>query len=242
MSDAATVKPTAASRRDVEWRNTPVRRFIYWLFWWFCLIVLTVFFRLRRFHMERIPRTGACLIVGNHQSHLDPPAIGVCNTTRPTHFIARMGLFKNRLFGWLIFALNSIPIREESGDLGAIKEVLARLEKGVPVLIFPEGSRSNDGRMHEFKRGIALLVKRAKCPVVPAAVEGAFDAYPRGGRPRFWGKRVAVMIGKPIPHEELMKDGPDAMRLELRARLRAATNGRYPPPGPPDAPSDPGSK
>lgn len=203
-------------------------------------MVLTLFYRLRRYHTHRMPRTGPVLIAANHQSHLDPPAIGMCNTTRPTHFLARAGLFKNPAFAWLISAVNSVPIKEESGDLGAIREILARLETGVPVLVFPEGSRSPDGEVHEFKRGIALLLKRARCPVVPVAIEGAYDAFPRHRMfPRLFGCRIAVMVGHPIPHDELLKDGAEAglerlkneiemMRCELRAKLRAATNGRYP--------------
>lgn len=227
---------------------TLAQRAVYWFFWWFCLGFLTVFYRYRRYHFDRIPRTGAVLIAANHQSHLDPPAVGVCNPYRPTHFLARAGLFKNRVFGWLIGALNSVPIKEESGDLSAIREILERLKQGVPVLVFPEGSRSPDGAMHEFKRGIALLLKRARCPVVPVAVEGCFDAFPRSRLlPRFWGARIASMVGHPIDPDELLKDGPeealrrlereiDAMRLELRAKLRVSTSGRYPAKGPGDQP------
>lgn len=220
--------------------NSLAQRAFYWFWWSFCLFILTVFYRLRRYHMERIPKTGAVLLAGNHQSHFDPPAIGLCNTSRPTHFLARAGLFKNRAFGWFIAAVNSVPIKEESSDLGAIREILARLETGVPVLVFPEGSRTPDGDIHEFKRGVALLLKRAKCPVVPVAIEGAYDAFPRHRKfPRLFGCRIAVMIGHPIPHDELLKDGAEAglarlkreietMRAELRAKLLAATNGRYP--------------
>lgn len=227
-------------------RPSLAQRCIYWTFWSLCLGCLTVFYRARRYHCDRMPRHGAVLIAANHQSHLDPPLVGVCNPWRPTHYLARAGLFKSRVFGWLIGALNAVPIREESGDLGAIREILSRLERGVPVLVFPEGSRSPDGAQHEFKRGIALLLKRAGCPVVPVAVEGCFDAYPRHRLlPRLWGCRVAAMVGHPISPEELLKDGADAglrrlereveaMRMELRSRLRASTNGRYPARGPGD--------
>ena len=127
--------------------------------------------------------------------------------------------------------------------------MLARLALGHPVVLFPEGSRSPDGAPLPFKRGVALLLKRSRCPVVPVAVEGCAEAFPKGARfPRLWGKRIAVMVGHPISHDELLKDGPDAalarltgeiesMRLELRSKLRAATNGRYPPRGPGDSAS-----
>ena len=105
--------------------------------------------------------------------------------------------------------------------------------------------------MHEFKRGVAVVVKRAKCPVQPVAVEGCFDAWPRGRNfPKLRGIRIAVAFGAPIPHEDLMRDGPDTalerlarevdrLRLELRAELRRVTKGRYPPPGLGDGPIAP---
>lgn len=231
-------------------RPGPLQRVFYWLVWYTTLALFTAIYRIRRYHTGRIPRTGPVLIAANHQSHLDPPLVSMCCPHRPTHFLARAGLFKNRAFGWLITALNSVPIKEESGDIAAIRQILARLDTGVPVILFPEGSRSPDGAQHEFKRGIALLLKRSKCPVVPVAVEGCFDAYPRHrALPRLWGQRVAVMVGQPIEPDDLLKDGPeaalrrlereiDAMRLDLRAKLRAATHGRYPAPGPGDEPYD----
>lgn len=213
-------------------RPTLLKRCVYGVVWRAAMVFFTVVYRVRRFHYERMPETGPVLIASNHQSHLDPPLVSLCNTKRPTHFLARAGLFRFRPFGWLISALNSVPIKEESGDLAAIREILTRLEMGVPVIMFPEGSRSPDGQIHEFKRGIALLLKRAKCPVVPVAVEGCFDAWPRHRKlPKLWGKRVAAMVGEPIAPEELLKDGPEAgldrlrreietMREELRRRMR----------------------
>ena len=124
--------------------------------------------------------------------------------------------------------------------------MLRRLEGGRAVLIFPEGSRTTDGRVAPFKRGVAVLVKRSRCPVVPVALEGAYEAWPRSRRlPRWLGHRVAVMYGRPIPHDELMHGGADAallrlhdeveaMRLALRERLDR-TSPRPKPGNEPDA-------
>lgn len=209
-----------------------------------------MFHRPRVFYKGRVPATGPFLIAANHQSFLDPPLIGCWITWRYMSYVARGGLFRNPAFARFIASINALPIREDGkGDAAAIKEVLRRLAAGGGVVIFPEGSRTADGATQEFKRGVAVLVKRASCPVVPAAVEGCFDAWPRGRRfPRLWGAPVAVMYGHPIPHAELMRDGPDAalarlareidtMRLELRAILREDSRGAYPAPGPGDAPT-----
>lgn len=225
---------------------------VYWFCWFAAYFFGVVFYRLRRFGAERLPPRGPVLIVANHQSHLDPPLLGSSSSVRQWNFIARIGLFRHRGFGWLITALNSIPVKDDGeADLAAMREALARLARGEVVMIFAEGTRSPDGALHEFLRGVTVLVKRAKCPVMPAAIEGAFDAWPRGRAfPRLWGRRVAIAYGEPIPHEELLRDGPEealrrlareveTLRLGLRSKLRAATRGRLPRPGPGDAAADP---
>ncbi len=94
-------------------------------------------------------------------------------------------------------------------------------------------------------------MKKAKCPVVPVAIEGAYDAWPiHRGHPKVLGCRVYVKYGDPIDSVELLKDGPDAglellrnrieaLRLELRAQLRQQSNGRFPATGPGDEPLKP---
>jgi 1-acyl-sn-glycerol-3-phosphate acyltransferase len=195
------------------------------------LLFIILFYRYRWFGRKQVPTTGPVLIIANHQSHMDPPLIGAAIFQRQLDYVARVGLYKSRFFSWIISALNATPIHEDRGDTRAIKDVLARLEAGRAVVIFPEGSRTPNGEVQEFKRGIALIVKRSECPVVPVAIEGAFDVWPRTQKyPRLFGRRIAVAYGKPIAHDELMKDGPDAalerlhaeidrMRLDLRTRL-----------------------
>ena len=106
--------------------------------------------------------------------------------------------------------------------------------------------------MREFKRGISVLVKRAKCPVLPAALDGVYDALPRGKAPNLFGPRVGVAYGHPIPHAKLMEHGPDqalrrleseidTLRLKLRAEIRHRSKGRWPSKGPADAPFAPGT-
>lgn len=212
---------------------------------WTALILVMVLYRPLVRHKRRVPRTGAVLIAANHQSYLDPPLVGMF-LRRHCSFVARSGLFKFAPFGRLIAALNSVPLKEDGSDAAAIKEILRRLAEGHAVVIFPEGSRSSDGAQHEFKRGVALLMKRANCPVVPAAVEGCWNAWPPGRAfPRVLRQRVGVSYGRAIPPQELLAHGPDAalariatevdaLRLDLRARLRHQSRGRFPFRGPGD--------
>ncbi|MCW5776158.1 MAG: 1-acyl-sn-glycerol-3-phosphate acyltransferase [Phycisphaeraceae bacterium] len=209
-------------------------------------LIIRVLYRPVVQEVGRVPLTGPVLLAANHQSFLDPPVIGFAVRERHLDYVARAGLFASPVFGGLIRALNAIPISEEGADAAAIREILRRLEAGRAVLIFPEGSRTADGAMHEFKRGVAVLVRRSSCPVMPVAIEGVYDTWPRSARwPRLFGCRVAVHYGEPIPHDELLQDGPDAaldrlrreidsMRLNLRSELRRQTGGRFPLPGPGD--------
>lgn len=212
---------------------------------------MILFYRWRAYDKSVAPRKGPLLVVANHQSYLDSTCVGCGLTPWVCVHVARSGLYTNRFFGWLIGNLNTIPIKSESGegDTAAMKEILRRLGQGNCVIIFPEGSRSPDGRMRAFKPGVALILKRANCTVLPAAIEGAFDAWPRARkRPFLFGQRLAVKYGAPVASEELLRDGPrramrrlereiDAMRLELRAELRRRTRGRFPPAGPGDGSS-----
>lgn len=212
----------------------PVGWMLFFGFWWsFCWVILKVVFRLRVRGGENVPETGPVLYVLNHQSHLDPVIAGMAVTRRHPNFIAKSGLFNNRVFGAFIRGLNSIPIKQGSADMGAIRTAIEQMELGRVLIMFPEGSRTRDGAMHGFKRGAWLILSRAKPTVLPGAVEGAYDAWPRSrSRPYLLGKRVMLRVGKPIPAETLLAMGPDkglaylretieAMRLELAAELAA---------------------
>lgn len=211
-----------------------------------CALIFILIYRVRVRGASNVPCSGPVLLAANHQSFLDPPLVGSFVRCRHLSFVAKIGLFTFAPFAWFISALNSVPINDAAGDAGAIREILKRLGAGHAVLIFPEGSRTTDGGQKAFKRGVALLMKRAKCPVVPVAVEGCFDSWGPGVPfPRLFGHRVAVIYGKPIPYAELEKDGAqgaldriarevNALRLQARANMRKATGGSYPPVGPGD--------
>lgn len=196
--------------------NTLVYRFWRRLVW----LINRVGFRARWFHVERVPTTGPVLLVANHESFLDPPLVGCAIRKRQLAYLARAGLFKFKPLGWMLASFNSIPVSESGGDVAAMRTVIALLEAGNAVLVFPEGSRSPDGTMKEFKRGAALIIRKSRCPVVPVAVEGCFEAWPRGrSLPVPFLHRVAALYGHPIPHEELAALGPDGALERLRTEV-----------------------
>ncbi len=161
-------------------------------------LALPAFWRYRSFGRKNVPRRGGVLIACNHQSYVDPVLIGV-GLNRQIHIMARRSLFhKYVLFRWLISSLNAFPLNDSGIDVGAIKEAIRRLKRGNIVLMFPEGSRTRDGSIGEIHPGIAMMAKRSGSPVVPAVIDGAFEAWPRTGKLFRFGPAVRVAFGRPI--------------------------------------------
>jgi len=211
------------------------------------LAIFKVFYRVRFHSRENVPRTGGLLVIANHQSHLDPPLVGLALNNRNMAAIARAGLFRVPVLGLLLRLWGCIAIKEEEGDAGAMRKAIEQLKAGRVVVIFPEGTRSPDGALQAFKRGVWVLMMRSGVPVIPAAVEGCFDAWPRDRKyPRVFGQRIAFAFGRAIPFADLKAMGSEAgldrlatevetLRMDLRRRMREATKGRLPRPGAGDA-------
>ncbi len=173
----------------------------YWVARVICRVLTLLFFRYRVYGQRHIPAEGAFIVVGNHQSFLDPVFAGI-GTGRRMLFMARDSLFRSRFFGFLIRATNAIPVSRETADIGAIKRVLAELKKGEGVCLYPEGTRSDDGKITSFKPGFSLLCRRSKAPVLPVLVDGAYECWPRHQK-LFTPGPVVVWFGKPLPPEQI---------------------------------------
>src|SRR4051794_22720171 len=136
-----------------------------------------VLLRWRATGRRHLPESGGVLLVSNHLSHLDVFILGI-PLRRPLNYVARSTLFFPPL-GALIRSVGGFPIQREGMGAQGLKETLRRIRKGGIVVLFPEGTRSRDGELGELKSGIAVLAARASVPVVPAAIAGTFEAWPR---------------------------------------------------------------
>ena len=143
-----------------------------------CRLVGVVVFRIRVRGREFVPPEGGGLVLSNHQSHLDPILIGLA-TDRRLNFVARKTLFTFPPFRWLIDSLDAIPLDRSGSGFGGLKETLRRLKQEELVLIFPEGTRTRDGNLGRMMPGFCAIARRAGVPLIPVAIEGAFEAFPR---------------------------------------------------------------
>jgi 1-acyl-sn-glycerol-3-phosphate acyltransferase len=182
-----------------------------------CHLAFLGYCRGRVFGAARVPLSGPVLLVCNHQSYLDP-VLATLALRRECHYMARDTLFRGGLFERLIVSLNALPIRRSSADLSAIKETLRRLRQGALITVFPEGTRTPDGRVREMQPGVVLLARRAGAPLVPTLILGAYECWPRQARlPR--PHPVIVAYGQPLtPTEIRERDDEECMRL-VRARI-----------------------
>ncbi|MEO0453836.1 MAG: lysophospholipid acyltransferase family protein [Verrucomicrobiota bacterium] len=162
---------------------------------------LSVFHHLKVIGKEHIPTDRGCLIASNHDSFLDPPAVG-CTVDPQPCYLARKTLFKPPIFDQLLPKLQAIPVDQENPDMVGLKKIIKATRDGYPVVIFPEGSRSWDGKLQPPMPGIGLVLAKTNAPVVPTRIFGAHDAWPRGHQPRPF-KPVTVVMDKPFyPHSD----------------------------------------
>lgn len=175
-------------------------------------IILYPFYRLLFWYsvtgLENIPQTGGVIFSSNHISYLDP-VLWIIVIRRRIRFMAKQELFKNPLLGWFLRRMDVFGIERGGGDMAAVKTAIRVVRNGEILGLYPEGTRSKDGKPGRAKTGVALIAKAAKCDVVPAAV------ICRGKLRPF--KRIRLVVGKPVSYQEIADRAPDNSRESLRA-------------------------
>ncbi|MEX2971334.1 lysophospholipid acyltransferase family protein [Streptomyces sp. C184] len=182
--------------------------------------VMRVLYRPKVEGIERIPATGPVILAGNHVTFIDSLFLGLL-VKRPVYFIGKdeyvtgKGL-KGWLMAWFFTSTGMIPVDRDGGHGGVAALMTGRrvLEEGKVFGIYPEGTRSPDGRLYRGRTGIARLTLMTGAPVVPFAMIGTDKVQPGGkGRPRI--APVTVRFGAPLDFSRY--DGMDRDRYVLRA-------------------------
>jgi 1-acyl-sn-glycerol-3-phosphate acyltransferase len=181
--------------------NRPrVRAMFYWVLKHILLgPLLRLVYRPRARGLQNLPRTGPFILASNHLSFVDSLFIPlVC--PRNVVFLGKADYFDKARSRWFMKAANVIPVRREGGSASeaAILTGVRALREGHVVGIYPEGTRSPDGRLYRGKTGVARMALEAQVPVVPVAVHGTPEIMPLDAKtPRLSG-RPTVTFGKPL--------------------------------------------
>ncbi len=144
-------------------------------------IVAVNVFEFRGLGREHTIVEGGALILSSHQSHFDPVLIGA-TFNEQLNYLARRTLFNNKLFGTVISLLDAIELDRDRSGLAGLKETIKRVRSGSKVLIFPEGTRTSDGKIARLKPGFLAVARRCKVPLIPIAITGAYEALPKGAK------------------------------------------------------------
>lgn len=188
------------------------------LFYRLCAVLVrtvgTGYFQWVVYHPERVPVTGPVILAANHVSFGDPPLIGGA-LPRPICYLARESLFHPPQFARLIRSLNAVPIDRDGGGPAGLRTVFALLAMGHALLLFPEGTRSADGRLQGAKGGIGLTAIKSRAPVVPVRIFGLFESW---GRHRLFPKpgRLVIKFGEPLFFEKERAEAESASRNRVK--------------------------
>jgi 1-acyl-sn-glycerol-3-phosphate acyltransferase len=172
------------------------------------------YFRWRVFNAERVPLTGPVILAANHASFLDPPLIG-SGLRRGINYLARESLFRFPGMGALLRSWQVVPVDRDGGGAAGLKTILDRLLAGGAIILFPEGTRTYDGRLQPARSGIGLTVIKSDAVVIPVRTFGTFEAYGRNQKfPRPFP--VAVKYGEPMRFEKLRAEAKNCSRARLK--------------------------
>lgn len=178
-------------------------------------LYMRLYHRLELVHGERLPPHGAMLIVLNHASLLDVPALMVLDPYPDTCTIVKASLFKVPALAWLLSHWGAIAVERQGRDSTGVRQLLGVLKAGRPLAVAAEGRRTRSGRLEPINPVLARIAAGADVPIVPVGIAGSFAALPPGAafpRPR----KMLVTVGEPFR----LAQGTDG--AEAAVRIRAA--------------------
>jgi 1-acyl-sn-glycerol-3-phosphate acyltransferase len=171
-----------------------------------CNAVIHVLFKIQLKGIDDFPMEGAVIVYSNHKSMWDPVIIG-CLLKRPIYFMAKEELFRNPVMRLIVTKLRAFPVKRGTPDRKAIKRALELLNEKQVLGIFPEGTRSKDGKLHEPESGVALLAAKSKdVTLVPVAIIGGYK----------WFSRIDVIFGAPIEFDKYHQKDEKMNSQELK--------------------------
>lgn len=179
-----------------------------------CNVVCKLWFKLEYYGMENLPKDRGYILVGNHQSYWDPVMMGLKLDTTLT-FMANEKLFHKPVLAPVIRGLGAFPVNLKKPDMTAIRTAKKVVKDCKVLALFPEGTRSHDGKLLKFKGGVIYIASVTGEDVVPVCI-----TYQNGGKFR---SRILIRYGEVIPNREILegkKKDTESMR-QAAAKLQA---------------------
>lgn len=176
------------------------------------IIAYKLFYNFHIEGAENIPQDRPLVLASNHRSYADPVLLTM-PMKLPVTYMAKEELFKNKLFGWFITKLGAFPVKRGTGDMQVIEDSVAILNSGRHLVIFPEGTRSKDGKVGKGKTGVALIAAKSGADVLPCGI--IFE-----GEKLHFRSKLTVRFGKVIPAEEIaVEDASPKGLKEVKKRI-----------------------
>jgi len=178
--------------------------------------------RLNATGFERLKWNQPAILMANHASYMDVPAlIAACPV--PLRFVARKEVFKVPIMGAAMRATDQISVDRSNREraIESLNRAAKKIADGRTILVFPEGTRSVDGELQPFKKGVFMLALEAGVPIVPIGVSGTRNIVPRGGW-MFRPGRVRVVVGAPIETDGMTVEDREVLMARVRESIENA--------------------
>lgn len=186
---------------------------LYWIILPIVWVLIHILWRIEVVGLDKVPRDRAIVLAPNHISDLDPVfVLGMILDFSRYRILAKKELFKNPFIGWFLGCLGAVPIDRGKGDTETIDRVIAECKQGTKVLVFPEGTRSKDGRLGKLKSGAFVIAAKAGADILPCRI--IYDT-PDARVHLFC--RIRICFGELIPAGEAKPDDPRHEVRQLRA-------------------------
>ena len=212
---------------DLGRRMSALDRVAYRFFWSLLWLACKAWFRFRVVGKQNLPAEEAYILAPVHRSYLDTPVGGMV-TARRQRFLGKESLWRNRAAGRFLTIVGGFPVERGTADRAALRACQEVLERGEPMVMFPEGTRQHGpvGDPDLMHAGPAFVAARAGVPIVPLGIAGTDHAMP-GGSMLIRPVRVVMVIGEPIRPPEVDGRIPRRMVDELTERLRVGLQGCF---------------
>lgn len=185
---------------------------IYWILIWPAWLVLHIIFHIKVIGRENLIKGRGFVICCNHISIMDPFFVAMARLFgRKLLILAKEELFKNPICNWFFRSLGAVPVARGKGDSSVLERATEQVKNGRGMLIFPEGTRTKDGKLGKLKSGAFVVASAAQVDMIPCRI-----IY-KGGKLRLF-HRVTIVFGQPLPAQELAigEEHPAAQLREIK--------------------------